>query len=110
MWGGRVVELLSWTYRSGIIGDAVDGRPLAELRGHAGPINTAAVSSDGGWVATGSDDGSARIYALNVQTSLADLLARARERVTRELTPEERDKYLGADPDLPTKPREIISG
>jgi WD40 repeat protein len=96
--------------RTAIIWDASDGRPLAELRGHAGPINTAAVSSYGGLVATGSDDGSARIYKHNVQTSLDDLLARARERVTRALTPEERDKYVGDDPSLPTKPREIISG
>jgi WD40 repeat protein len=75
------------------------------LRGHAGAVNAAAFSADSRLIATGGDDGAARIYKRDMRTSVEDLLARARERVTRELTPEERIGFLREGADTP----EIIS-
>jgi WD40 repeat protein len=80
--------------RTAYVWDTDTGRPLMELRGHAGAVNAAAFSPDGQLVATGGDDGAARVYRITVRASVEDLLVRARERVTRELTPEERVKYL----------------
>jgi WD40 repeat protein len=80
--------------RTAYVWDTDTGRPLAELRGHAGAVNSAAFSPDGQLVATGGDDGAARVYRITVRASVEDLLVRARERVTRKLTPEERVKYL----------------
>jgi WD40 repeat protein len=80
--------------RTALVWDAATGRPLAELRGHAGAVNAAAFSPDDRLVATGGDDGAARIYQRGITPTVEDLLRRARERVTRELTPEERIRYL----------------
>jgi WD40 repeat protein len=97
--------------RTACVWDAGTGRPLMELRGHAGAVNAAAISPDGQMVATGGDDGAARVYPLTVHPTLEDLLARARERVTRELTPEERVKYLreGTEATDAEPPPEIVS-
>jgi len=97
--------------RTACVWDADTGRPLMELRGHAGAVNAAAISPDGQMVATGGDDGAARVYPLTVHPTLEDLLARARQRVTRELTPEERVKYLreGTEATDAEPPPEIVS-
>jgi WD40 repeat protein len=55
---------------------------------------TVSFSPDGRWLLTTGFDGTARIYSCDVCASLTDLLALARDRVTRQLTPEERHKYL----------------
>jgi WD40 repeat protein len=80
--------------RTAYIWDAREGHLLAELQGHAGAVNAAAFSLDDQLIAIGGDDGSARIYQRDVRPTVEDLLARARDRVTRQLTPEERIKYL----------------
>jgi WD40 repeat protein len=90
--GTRVIT--SSEDRTAYVWDSDTGRPLLELRGHAGAVNAAAFSPDGQLVATGGDDGAVRVYRITVRASVEDLLARARDRVTRELTPEERVKYL----------------
>jgi WD40 repeat protein len=74
--------------------DARTGRSIAELRGHKGSVTKTEFSADGNRVLIASTDGKARIYSCEVCASIGDLLALAQKRVTRELTPEERDKYL----------------
>lgn len=71
-----------------------------ELRGHAGLLISVAYSRDGQFVVTGSDDGTARVWRTQkldekVVNNLAvpDLLTLAQSRVTRELTPAEREKF-----------------
>ena len=49
---------------------------------------------DGKLVVTASEDKTEQIYACEECGSIEDFLALARTRVTRELTPEEREKYL----------------
>ena len=93
MWCSTLVITASED-RTAYVWDAREGRQLAELRGHAGAVNTAAFSLDDQLIATGGDDGSARIYQRDVRPTVEDLLARARDRVTRQLTPEERITYL----------------
>jgi len=74
-------------------------QPIA-LRGHAGLLMCVAFSPDGKFLVTGSDDGTARIWrtqkldAAQVNNlSVAELLTLAQQRVTRQLTPQEREKY-----------------
>jgi WD40 repeat protein len=97
--------------RTALVWDAATGRPLAELRGHAGAVNAAIFSADGELIATGGDDGAARIYRRIIRTTVQDLLERARQRVTRSLTPEERIRYLreGNEATDANQPPEIIS-
>jgi hypothetical protein len=66
----------------------------ASMRGHTDGVNSAAFSPDGQRVVTASADGTARIYGCEVTCSLGDLLALAQRRITRELTPYERQQYL----------------
>jgi WD40 repeat protein len=72
------------------------GARLAELRGQEGEIRTIHFSPDGKRIVVGSIFAPARIYATGMSGSLKDLLALARSRVARELTPAERQKYLPA--------------
>jgi WD40 repeat protein len=97
--------------RTALVWDAATGRPLAELRGHAGAVNAAAFSPGQQADRDGGDDGAARIYQRGITTTVEDLLRRARERVTRELTPEERVRYLreGTDTGGADQQPEIIS-
>jgi len=57
-------------------------------------VNSAAFNPDGKFVVTASRDGTAQIYACEVCGPIEDLLALAHTRIARELTPEERVKYL----------------
>jgi WD40 repeat protein len=41
--------------------DAPDGRPLAVLQGHTGPVYGAALSADGQMLASGGEDGTVRL-------------------------------------------------
>ena len=72
--------------------DAATGQEIAVLRGHTGFVWNAQFSPDGKFVVTTSAD-AARVYVVH----LSDLIAVAQSRVTRELTCEERIKYLHED-------------
>ena len=73
--------------------EAATGKELVVLRGHEGRVTSAAFSLDGRYIVTAGWDGTARIYLAHIE----DLMELARSRVTRELTPEERRRYLHED-------------
>src|SRR6266581_2318762 len=70
------------------IWDAGHGGELAALHGHSDEIRAVAWSPDGTRVASSSYDGTSRIW--NATISIAELVANAHQRVSRELTAEER--------------------
>jgi WD40 repeat protein len=70
------------------------GQDVIRIRGHSDEVRSAAFSPDGKYVVTASYDQTARIYACEVCRPIQEILALARTRVTRGLTPEEREKYL----------------
>jgi WD40 repeat protein len=77
------------------IWDLATGEPVAILRGHRGALYDAAFSGDGRHIVTAGEDRTARIYSCDLcESSLPQLLASANHRITRQLTPEERQKYL----------------
>jgi len=74
--------------------EAETGRTIVVIRGHSDEVWSASFSPDGRFVVTASFDKTARIYACEVCRPIQEVLALARTRVTRSLTPEERAKYL----------------
>ncbi len=70
-------------------GHGADALPVS-LYGHAKAVHVVAVSSDSKRLATGSADGTVRIWA----PELDDLIAIAKSRVTRGLTADECQQYL----------------
>jgi WD40 repeat protein len=72
------------------IWDAKTGEEWLTLYGHTAVVGGVAFSPDGTRLATMSDDGTARIYVLPIE----ELIALAKTRVTRALTPEECQKYM----------------
>jgi WD40 repeat protein len=73
--------------------DAASGDQVLALRGHDRIVARIAFSPDGTKLASESLDGTVRIWALD----LDDLLAIARQQVTRSLTDEECRQYLHLD-------------
>ncbi|HSL46133.1 MAG TPA: helix-turn-helix domain-containing protein [Anaerolineales bacterium] len=69
--------------------DALTGKELLTLNARDG-LTSVAFSPDGSQLAVSSRDGTARIYLLKIE----DLLALAKQRVTRSLTTEECQQYL----------------
>jgi len=70
------------------------GRIVFELRGIFGHLTAARFSPDGKRVLTSSGNHTAQIYACEICGSLDDMVSLAHQRVRRELTVEERKKYL----------------
>jgi hypothetical protein len=66
---------------------------LTNLGGYDRSRTTAAFSPDGSRIATGTAFGQVLVHSCEVCGSVTELLAVARSRVTRSLTPEERAKY-----------------
>jgi WD40 repeat protein len=73
--------------------DAESGTQDLVLRGHNGPVGTVVFSRDGTKLASVSSDGTARVWALD----LDDLIKIANRHVTRPLTDEECQQYLHVD-------------
>ncbi|HLO17715.1 MAG TPA: hypothetical protein VK206_22995, partial [Anaerolineales bacterium] len=69
--------------------DALTGKELITLYAPDG-LTSVAFSPDGSQLAVASRDGTARIYLLKIE----DLVALAKQRVTRSLTSEECQQYL----------------
>lgn len=88
--------------------EASTGRFLSELKAPAllgrseDLLKSAAFSPDGKLIATASDDGLARLFNCELCGSLADLTGLAQNRVTRVLTPQERQQYGLPAAALPT--------
>ncbi|MFZ2614840.1 MAG: WD40 repeat domain-containing protein [Anaerolineae bacterium] len=74
--------------------DLRTGQILMTFWGHAAGVRGLSFSADGRHFASAGADGAAQVYDCNVCGSLDDLLALAPSHVTRELTVEERQKYL----------------
>lgn len=74
--------------------DTRNGKLISELLGHARKINKLVFSPDGKFIATASDDGTARIYPREMFMPLEQNLKFANSRLTRDLTPDEKKKYL----------------
>jgi WD40 repeat protein len=71
---------------------------LLVLRGHDGkPVKSAAFSPDGRSVVTAGEDGTVQIHPFEVAVPLPQLLSLARARLTRDLTPQESQRYLTED-------------
>jgi WD40 repeat protein len=76
-------------------------KPRTLLLGHTARIWSAAFSPDGAHIVTVSADSTGRVWAAGsssdteaLPNSIDELIALARTRVTRELTPEEQQKYV----------------
>jgi WD40 repeat protein len=68
-----------------------EGNLLAVLRGHAGEVNSAVFDPLGDRILTASGDGTVRVWLARPE----DLLKLADERITREFTEAERERYTG---------------
>jgi WD40 repeat protein len=93
---GKQIVTASWDQTARVWG-AASGRELATLRGHTDKVTNAAWSPDGKQIVTASYDNTARIYLTHIE----DLIALAKSRLSRELTCEERERYLH-EPRCPT--------
>jgi len=77
------------------IWDVATGREVQTLFGPAGEVTSVAFRPpNGAHLAVASGDGMVRVYVLPME----DLMALARSRVTRSLTPEKCRKYLHVEP------------
>jgi hypothetical protein len=74
--------------------DPMGGPNLVILRGHLGSVSGASFSLDGQRIASASDDGTVRVWECEVCGPIEEVLKLAEERVTRELTCEERVTFL----------------
>lgn len=61
------------------------------LRGHEGSVPSVAWSPDGGRILSGSSDGT--VHIIPDLRARAELIRKARERLPRELTDEEKRRY-----------------
>jgi WD40 repeat protein len=78
--------------------DTRDGSLVMRLQGHEGPVTAVAFEPDARTIVTGGVDGTVRTYTCVICGGLDDLVALADRRLARtgrELTPDERERYLG---------------
>ncbi|MBO0858781.1 MAG: AAA-like domain-containing protein [Chloracidobacterium sp.] len=81
--------------RTALVWNASTAQIVAELKGHSSSVNSAGYSPDGKFIVTTSHDNTARIYPRVMFMSFDELTESARKLSPRELTPDEREKYLG---------------
>ena len=89
--------LISAAFRAGLWNPR-DGTLVVRLQGHEGTLTSAAFDESGRTIVTGGVDGTVRRYDCEICGGIDDLVALAEERIAatgRELTPEERARYLG---------------
>jgi WD40 repeat protein len=79
-----------------VLWDSSTGKRLMDFGGYDRSRTTAAFSPDGARVATGTAWGQVLLHACEICGRLDDLLARARSRVGRTLTADERARYVGS--------------
>jgi len=89
---GRMVLTVSRDHTARIW-DAASGQLVGVLRGPAGPGFSAAFGPDG-WILTSNGEGTAYLWECELFLPTEALFERARARVVRELTEEERKRYL----------------
>jgi len=70
--------------------NAASGKEVLTVRAHNAFVYSAAWSPDGKRLADASGDGTVQVYVIDIY----DLLKLARSRVTRDLTPEECQRYF----------------
>ncbi len=82
--------------RTARVWDLDGGTEVLVLRGHEGGVSRAVFSPDGRRIATASHDSSARVWECEVCVPDDELVELADASVTRQLTPAERELYLGS--------------
>ncbi len=92
---GRLLVSASWD-RTARVWEVPSGTLSTVLRGQNGRLNDATFSPDGRLLVTTSEDGTAKVWPVESFLPYRDLVRLAGARVTRELTPAERDQYLGS--------------
>jgi WD40 repeat protein len=90
---GKYVATASYD-NTACVWDAATGKQIFVL-GHNGPVYNVVFSPDGKYVATASADNTARLWVFG---NIEDLINEASNRLTRNLTPEEWEKYMGDEP------------
>jgi WD40 repeat protein len=73
--------------------DVATGAEVATFEGHAGYVSEI-FNADATEILTAGDDGTARIFSCELCRPLPELIELARERLTRDLTSEERAEFL----------------
>ena len=84
--------------RTARVWDAATHQSVAELKGHSDSVLSAAYSPDGKFIVTASDDRTARVYPRITFMPFDEVLKLAHRLSPRELTPEERERYLPESP------------
>jgi WD40 repeat protein len=74
--------------------NAWTGDIIAQLRGHTGKVLKAVFSPDARFVLTASEDYTARVYPYEAFAPFDEVLALIAQRVARELTPEEKSRFV----------------
>jgi WD40 repeat protein len=74
--------------------NAQTGENIATLRDHTGPVIKALFSPDGQRLFTASDDYTVRVYPREAFAPFDEILALIPQRVTRQLTQQEKDNFL----------------
>lgn len=67
-------QLVSIAGLAATVHDAETGVVLTKLKGHTSPLTCVAVSRDGKWIVTGSEDGAARVWDAATGAGLAELV------------------------------------
>jgi WD40 repeat protein len=70
------------------------GARVAELTGHTGPVRSPTFNPDGRRIVTAGLDGEVNVYAFDLGGTAAQLVALAHTRAPRQLTSQERERYI----------------
>ena len=90
------LALTSSVDRTARLWDGKTGAPISIVRGHDAPLTDASFHPAGAHILTAARDGRVRVAPVEVYGPVDEIIAIARGRVTRELTPDERTRFLPA--------------